>query len=75
MREPLTQEQIENLPPLVSINQASKLLRWDHGTLTREVRAGTFPIQGVAKGTRLMLPKAPLLELISGRLTANRGAA
>ena len=69
MRPRFTAEQIDELPPLLSIQQAAQLLRWDHGTLTREVKDGTFPIPGIKKGERLVLPKRALLDLI-GHTTA-----
>lgn len=67
MAKPFTPAEIEALPPLLSINQASRLLLWDHGTLSKAVESGTSPVLAIDKGTRKVLPKQALMELLAGR--------
>lgn len=50
--------------PTVSILRASELLGWDKDATYALVKAGTFPVPLIQKGSRQVVPTAALMRLI-----------
>jgi hypothetical protein len=57
----------------VSLPRAGRALGVSESTGWRAIRDGTFPVQPIKVGHRILIPVAPLLRLLEGQIVEQDG--